>query len=136
MTQQGTADNDIRKKSVSVENTLADNYQATRKYSLSLIASLSAEDSQLQAMADVSPLKWHLAHTSWFFETFILSVYSKSYRAFAPEFKVLFISYYNGIGEQFKRAERGSLATVIAYRTHIDSAIQTLLSEPLTADIA
>ncbi|WP_350543998.1 hypothetical protein [Pseudoalteromonas sp. 5-MNA-CIBAN-0065] len=90
--------NDI--KHLVGKNELIEHFKSVRKYSLSLISALSAEDCQLQAMADVSPSKWHLAHTSWFFETFLLCIHSRNYKVFNPEFKILFNSYYNGIGEQ------------------------------------
>ena len=86
-------------------------------------------------MADASPIKWHLAHTSWFFETFILEPYSEAYRAFDPAFKVLFNSYYNGIGDKHPRTERGlisrpTLDRVRSYREHVDAAMLHLLASP------
>jgi ergothioneine biosynthesis protein EgtB len=83
-------------------------------------------------MADASPAKWHLAHTSWFFETFVLERFGGKFSAFHPDFRVLFNSYYNAVGDQHPRPERGLLTRppldeVIAYRTHVDSGIQTLL---------
>lgn len=107
-------------------------YKKVRQDSLSLIAPLSAEDCQVQAMSDVSPMKWHLAHTTWFFETFLLLPHMNNYKVFDECFSVLFNSYYNGIGEQFSRANRGglsrpSLETVLEYRAYVDDALQTLL---------
>ena len=98
-----------------------------------LTAPLSPEDCQVQSMADASPIKWHLAHTSWFFETFILEPYADTYRAFDPSFKVLFNSYYNAIGDKHPRTERGlisrpSLARIREYRAHVDDAMLKLLS--------
>ena len=98
-----------------------------------LTAPLSPEDCQVQSMADASPIKWHLAHTSWFFETFILEPYADTYRAFDPSFKVLFNSYYNGIGDKHPRTERGlisrpSLARIREYRAHVDDAMLKFLS--------
>ncbi|ASM49908.1 hypothetical protein PESP_a1852 [Pseudoalteromonas espejiana DSM 9414] len=106
-------------------------FHYARQYSLSLVKHLSAEDCQLQAMDDASPMKWHLAHTTWFFETFLLAKHLPNYTVFDESFKVLFNSYYNGIGEQFKRANRGSLSrprldTVLNYRKYVDSAIDKL----------
>ncbi len=93
-----------------------------------LCAGLSAEDCALQSMPDASPAKWHLAHTSWFFETFVLAPGLAGYRPFAPGFRVLFNSYYVGVGERHPRAERGlisrpALGEVYAYREHVDEAI-------------
>ena len=109
-------------------------YQTTRSYSLALIQNLSAEDCSLQAAAFVSPAKWHLAHTTWFFETFILIPHVEGYQPFHKDFQVLFNSYYNGIGEQFSRPKRHllsrpSLDQVLAYRQHIDSHMQTFIEQ-------
>jgi ergothioneine biosynthesis protein EgtB len=85
-----------------------------------------------QSMADASPAKWHLAHTSWFFETFLLAVEQPDYRPFHPDFAYFFNSYYNGVGEMHPRAERGlmsrpTVAEVLAYREHVDRHMQSLL---------
>jgi ergothioneine biosynthesis protein EgtB len=90
---------------------------------------LSPEDCQVQSMPDASPIKWHLAHTTWFFETFLLSEYAKGYRAFNDAYKVLFNSYYNGVGDKHPRPERGllsrpTLADIYAYRAHVNDAIE------------
>jgi len=122
--------------STSHNNELVNRFINIRSESLNIIASLSAEDCQLQAMADASPIKWHLAHTTWFYETFLLSVYDEQYGVFNPHFKMLFNSYYNGIGEQFKRANRASLSRptleeVIAYRAYVDKHVTELLNTSL-----
>ncbi|MEM0954621.1 MAG: ergothioneine biosynthesis protein EgtB [Pseudomonadota bacterium] len=93
---------------------------------------LHREDYSLQAMADTSPPKWHLAHTSWFFETFVLKPYQPEFQAFNPAFEVLFNSYYNGIGDQHPRPERGllsrpALEEVLDYREHVNTSIHSLL---------
>src|SRR5688572_33132444 len=80
-------------------------YAAVRARTEALAAPLSAEDCALQSMPDASPVKWHLAHTSWFFETFVLGG-----EPFREEFRVLFNSYYVGVGEQHPRSERGLLS--------------------------
>ena len=103
-------------------------YRDVRARTLALTAPLSAEDCALQSMPDASPAKWHLAHTTWFFETFVAAPHDAGYRPFDPAFRVLFNSYYNGIGEQYPRPERGllsrpSLANVHAYREHVDRAM-------------
>src|SRR5207248_4655199 len=68
---------------------------------------LSDEDCAIQSMPDASPVKWHLAHTSWFFETFVLEPHLRGYRAFNPAFRVLFNSYYNAVGDRHPRPQRG-----------------------------
>ncbi|WVM87771.1 DinB family protein [Halopseudomonas pachastrellae] len=85
-------------------------YARVRAYSLELVRGLSAEDCQLQSMPDASPLKWHLAHTTWFFETFVLAALPQPPKVVDPSYKVLFNSYYVGVGERHLRAERGLLS--------------------------
>lgn len=89
----------------------------------------------MQPMADASPPKWHLAHTTWFFETFLLKPFVPGYQAFHPQFEHLFNSYYNGVGTPFPRPERGFLsrptvAEVIAYREYVEAQLLTLLQAP------
>lgn len=117
------------------DSTLATHYTQVRQYSEQLAAPLSAEAQMLQSMPDASPTKWHLAHTSWFFETFILSSIS-GYQPFNPAFAYLFNSYYNHVGKQYPRPQRGLMAhpalhEVMAYRAHVDAQMQALLSQPL-----
>ena len=107
----------------------AHNYRAVRETSLALAAPLSAEDCTIQSMPDASPVKWHLAHTTWFFETFVLQAHVPGYTAFDPAYGYLFNSYYNAIGERHPRPERGMLsrpplADVLAYRRHVDDAVE------------
>ena len=98
----------------------------------SLASPLSDEDMSLQAMSDASPVKWHLAHTSWFFETFILARFEVNFQPFDASFKTLFNSYYNGIGNKHPRHERGlisrpDVASVLAYRKNITARIADLI---------
>ena len=86
----------------------AQRYATVREASVALIAPLSAEDACVQSMPDASPAKWHLAHVTWFFETFVLERYETSFRPYHPAFRELFNSYYNGIGPQYPRAQRRS----------------------------
>ena len=114
-------------------NALTTRYQDVRQYSMELVRGLSAEDCQLQSMPEASPLKWHLAHTSWFFETFILGALPAPPAVFDPAFAVLFNSYYVGIGPRHARPERGllsrpSLEQVIAYRRHVDRQMYSALT--------
>ena len=107
-------------------------YARVRAFSETLTAPLSPEDMTVQSMADASPAKWHLAHTSWFFETFILKTFDPSYRPFDAAYEYLFNSYYNGIGEQFHRPSRGLLsrptvADIRAYRAHVDEGMRRLI---------
>ena len=112
---------------------LAERLDAVRATTLRLAAPLSAEDCALQSMPDASPVKWHLAHTTWFFETFLLERYARGYRPFDPRYRVLFNSYYNAVGAQHPRPERGllsrpSLDEVRSYRAHVESHLGPLLA--------
>src|SRR5438128_12241091 len=91
------------------EPNLAMRYQQLRQATEKLCAPLSAEDCAVQSMPDCSPAKWHLAHTSWFFETFVLEREMTDYQHFNPAFCVLFNSYYKTVGEQYARPQRGFL---------------------------
>jgi ergothioneine biosynthesis protein EgtB len=109
-------------------------YASVRALSEDLAAPLSAEDRAVQSMPDASPAKWHLAHTTWFFETVILSPYAKGYAPFDPAFAYLFNSYYEGLGPRHPRPQRGLLTRpsndeVMAYRAHVDAAMQRLIAE-------
>src|SRR6476620_3940765 len=106
--------------------SLAEHYGAVRRRSLMLAEPLSDEDCGAQSMPDASPVKWHLAHTTWFFEPFILERYEEGFAPFHPAFRILFNSYYNGIGERHPRAQRGlltrpSMRQVRAYRDNVDT---------------
>ncbi|MBV1706480.1 MAG: ergothioneine biosynthesis protein EgtB [Hyphomicrobiales bacterium] len=105
-----------------------------RHTSLRLTAPLSAEDCACQSMPDASPAKWHLAHTTWFFETFILEKFEPNFAPFHESFRVLFNSYYNGIGDKYPRLQRGmltrpGLGEVKAYRAHVDGRMAALLAQ-------
>ena len=113
---------------------LARRFANVRGASLALAAPLSDEDCGAQSMADASPVKWHLAHTTWFFETFILERHEADFRPFHPAFRVLFNSYYNGIGAKHPRAQRGlvtrpGMAEVRDYRADVDARMLRLLNE-------
>ena len=107
-------------------------FKETREYTLSLTASLSAEDMQIQSMPDTSPGKWHLAHTSWFFEAFILAQYQEGFDWHNPLYARLFNSYYNAMGEQHPRPKRGmisrpGLSDIHRYREDITEKMVRLL---------
>jgi ergothioneine biosynthesis protein EgtB len=117
-----------------------ESYRRVRRATERLCEPLSPEDSAAQSMTEASPAKWHLGHTSWFFETFLLEPWLPGYRRIRPEFRVLFNSYYNGVGEQHPRPDRGQLTRpglgeVLEYRAHVDRSMRTLLEggipEPL-----
>jgi ergothioneine biosynthesis protein EgtB len=99
-----------------------------RERSLELAAPLSAEDQAIQSMPDASPTKWHLAHTTWFFETFVLAPHAPGYATFDPAFGFLFNSYYEAVGPRHARSERGLITrpdhdAVRSYRRHVDAAL-------------
>jgi ergothioneine biosynthesis protein EgtB len=108
-------------------------FHHVRAHTAALAAPLSAEDCCVQSMPDASPIKWHLAHTSWFFETFILERFEADFEPCQPAFRMLFNSYYNGVGAQHPRPQRGmltrpSLADVLAYRQQVERRIDALLA--------
>jgi len=107
-------------------------YGDVRRTTAGLCAPLSAEDCVVQSMPDASPAKWHLAHTTWFFETFVLPRADRGYRPFKPGYDVIFNSYYNSVGEQHPRPRRGMLTRppleeVMEYRAHVDALMRRAL---------
>jgi dimethylhistidine N-methyltransferase len=117
---------------------LLERYRAVRARSLALAAPLTDEDMQPQSMADASPVKWHLAHSSWFFETFILERFGDN-PPFDADFRILFNSYYVGVGPRPARDARGlvtrpTVERVRRYRAYVDQAMEKLLAAPLAAE--
>jgi ergothioneine biosynthesis protein EgtB len=113
--------------------SLARRYTELRARMPALAAPLSEADCQAQSMPDASPVKWHLAHVTWFFETFVLEVHEPGFRPFHPAYRSLFNSYYNAVGDKHPRAQRGlvtrpGLAEVLAYRAQVDGRLQALLA--------
>jgi ergothioneine biosynthesis protein EgtB len=109
-------------------------YQSVRRATVKLCEPLSPEDCVVQSMPDCSPAKWHLAHTSWFFETFILERSLPDYVPFNPQFRILFNSYYQSVGEQYSRPARGLLSRptlneVLEYRRHVDRCMISVLED-------
>ena len=94
-------------------DTLIARFHSRRQYSLALAEPLTSEDMQLQSMPDASPTKWHLAHTTWFFEQFILLSFVEDYQSPQPQFNYLFNSYYEQKGERYPRAQRGMILSLI-----------------------
>jgi ergothioneine biosynthesis protein EgtB len=115
------------------QKTLLNEYLRVRRITVAMTDGLTAEDCMIQSMPDASPVKWHLAHLTWFFETFVLEPSTgPDYAPFDPAFRVLFNSYYVGVGERHPRAERGlisrpSLERVFAYRAEVDDRVTTLM---------
>jgi len=109
-------------------------YRKVREATAALAAPLSPEDCQAQSMPDASPVKWHLAHSAWFFETFMLKPLLGGYHEFDPAFGYLFNSYYEAVGDRHPRAERGlitrpSLARVLAWRAAVDAGMEQLIPQ-------
>lgn len=114
--------------------SLGEQYQQIRQLSEQICQPLEIEDYVIQTMPDVSPPKWHLAHITWFFETFLLTPYLPNYTVFHPQYGYLFNSYYEAIGERHPRPQRGLLSRptveeVYRYRAYVDEAMQQLIAE-------
>lgn len=112
--------------------TLFDLFTATRRHTEALCKPLQTEDYVVQPVIDVSPPKWHLGHTTWFFETFILKEFAPGYTVFSEDFAFIFNSYYETLGKRVVRADRGNLSRpgvkeVYAYRNHVTEALRQLL---------
>ncbi|MGL5806347.1 MAG: ergothioneine biosynthesis protein EgtB [Xenococcaceae cyanobacterium] len=119
---------------VNTNNSLLNSYRQVRNFSEKLCQPLATEDYIIQSMPDVSPPKWHLAHTTWFFETFLLVPHLKSYQVFHPKFGYLFNSYYEAVGDRYPRPQRGLLSRptveeVYQYRHYVDRAMEELFQE-------
>ncbi|PWU17506.1 MAG: ergothioneine biosynthesis protein EgtB [Verrucomicrobia bacterium] len=115
---------------------LLEHYLTVRRFSEELCRTLEPEDYVIQTMPEMSPTKWHLAHTSWFFETFIIKPYLRDYRPLHPQYAFLFNSYYNAVGKMHARPQRGLISRptvkdTYAYRQHVDAAMEKILE---TAD--
>ena len=115
-------------------SSLSARYSALRQHSLQIAAPLSDEDQCVQSMPDASPTKWHLAHTSWFFENVVLLPFVPGYQVFDEAFAYLFNSYYEALGPRHPRPQRGlltrpSLTQVLAFRQHVDAAMQQVLCQ-------
>jgi len=115
-------------------SVLLDRFDAVRSHSVALAAPLSAEDQCVQSMPDASPTKWHLAHTSWFFEAVVLAEHAPGYAPFDVRFAHLFNSYYESLGPRHPRPQRGLLTRppleqVHAYREHVDAAMRSFIRD-------
>ena len=122
------------------QDELADHFRKTRAMSVKLVAQLSDADATIQSMEDASPAKWHLAHTTWFWETFLLRDHLAGYELFSSDWPFLFNSYYEAEGQRIARFSRGMLSRptldeIIEWRRHVDTAITPLLDDPKLADL-
>ncbi|MGA7366100.1 MAG: DinB family protein [Candidatus Sulfotelmatobacter sp.] len=115
-------------------------YKAVRSATSALAASMSAEDQMVQSCPEASPMKWHQAHTTWFFETFVLRPFLKDYKPLREEFHWLFNSYYNSLGQEIPEKSlrsvfsRPSLDEILAFRAHIDQEMDRFLSSGIDED--
>src|SRR5690606_34897824 len=117
-----------------LRNLAKERYRAVRGATEALAEPLSSEDQTIQSMPDASPVKWHRAHTTWFFETFLLRPFSPAYEVFGEEYNYLFNSYYEAIGERHPRPARGMITRPSAeeigrYRAHVDEAMLRFIDE-------
>jgi len=119
---------------------LAEKYLSIRKHSEQLCEPLQTEDYVVQPVADVSPPKWHLGHTTWFFETFILKPYVENYQPYKEEYNFVFNSYYETVGNRVIRTDRGNLSRpsvneIYQYRQYVDEAMINFLSSEIDAQV-
>ena len=127
--------------SVAARSDLRARFHDVRTVTEGLAQPLSAEDQTVQTMPDVSPTKWHRAHTTWFFETFLLGPHAPGYEVVDPAYGYLFNSYYEGVGPRHARPQRGFLtrpgiAEIADYRRAVDAAMDDLLADELAPDVA
>ena len=127
--------------SLEAHRSLASGLSASRKQSIDLAAPLSDEDQMVQAMDDASPTKWHLAHTTWFYEAFVLKAHLPGYKIFSDDFEYCFNSYYETQGDRHPRAARGLLTRPAAgevrnYRRHVDEALERLMEVDVSGEPA
>lgn len=120
--------------------SLVDQFLTIRKYTESICEPLQTEDYVVQPVADVSPPKWHLGHTTWFFETFILKPHAANYQEYNPDYNFVFNSYYETVGARVIRTDRGNLSRpsvsdIYQYRHYVDEAMTSLLGETITDEV-
>src|SRR5579875_1985554 len=118
----------------SAAATLLAHFRAVRSATMEFCTPLTPEDMMVQSCPEASPVKWHLAHTSWFFETFVVSEFVAGYKPFDPDFRWLFNSYYKSLGDMPEKKLRASfsrppLEQILAYREHVDAAVGRLLDQ-------
>lgn len=117
-------------------STLLSKYQVVRSVTRSLAAPMSAEDQMVQSCPEASPMKWHQAHTTWFFETFVLRPFVPNYKPFCEDFRRIFNSYYNSLGDAIPDKasrpflSRPTLDEILEFRRYVDNAIESILEDP------
>jgi hypothetical protein len=116
-------------------------YKKVRKRSTDICADLETEDYVVQPVVDVSPPKWHLGHTTWFWEAFVLKQYAEDYKEFNSNYNYVFNSYYEAAGARVIRTDRGNLsrpsvADIYKYREYVDKAMENFLRNNLNDDIS
>jgi ergothioneine biosynthesis protein EgtB len=124
----------LTSSSPAIQRSLTEHYHLVRQWSERLCQPLQAEDYVVQSMPDASPPKWHLAHTTWFFETFLLQPHLPGYQVFNPQYGFLFNSYYEALGARHPRPQRGlltrpSVEEIYQYRAHVDAAMVEFLQQ-------
>ncbi|MFC6646647.1 ergothioneine biosynthesis protein EgtB [Granulicella cerasi] len=123
----------------TLAQSIRERFIAVRGATMRFMAPLTAEDMMVQSCAEASPLKWHIAHTTWFFETFVLSEFAENYQEFHPDFRWLFNSYYKSLGDMPEKKLRASfsrppLDQILEYRGHVDAAINNLLTSSVNEE--
>src|SRR6202034_4712153 len=126
--------------STEASSRLFEDFLRVRRQTEDLCRPLTPEDMMVQSCAEASPAKWHLAHTTWFFETFLLQEFLAGYREFNPDFRWLFNSYYNSVSDQPEKKLRASFSrpsveTILEYRRHVQEGIQRLLGANVTEEV-
>jgi ergothioneine biosynthesis protein EgtB len=119
---------------------MIERYRKVRQQTETICQPLQPEDFVVQPMEDTSPPKWHLGHTTWFFETFILEQFKEDYKLFHPKFSFIFNSYYESVGERVIRANRGNMSRpttneIMDYRHYVDEQMEEFLSDEITEEI-
>lgn len=127
-------------QTMKAKSDISTRYRNVRSYTEYLCEPLEVEDFIPQPIVDVSPIRWNIAHTTWFFEEMILKKFAPEYQIFDPEFGFLFNSYYNTVGDRTPRDDRGAMtrptvSRVFEYRKHVDEAMNRLLNDPLNNEI-
>jgi ergothioneine biosynthesis protein EgtB len=128
-------------EATTAPTSLLARYKTVRQATRQLCSPLSPEDMMVQSCPEASPVKWHLAHTSWFFETFVLREFAAGYQPFHPDFRWLFNSYYNSLGDMPEKKLRSSfsrppLDAILAYRNHVDAAMVARMQHPMEDEAA
>jgi ergothioneine biosynthesis protein EgtB len=141
---QGVSSHAVRSRTGSeiLDTALRSQFKAVRSTTNAIVANISAEDQMVQSCPEASPMKWHQAHTTWFFETFVLRPFFKDYQPFREEFRWLFNSYYNSLGEEIPEKSlrsvfsRPSLEEILGFRAHVDQEMDKFLASGVDEEAA